>query len=322
MPQERDLIQKKPSKQTDVQTLIDKGVLPEEIQTVREIVNDFNGDELTEFNDGIIYRAYHAALRCRTQSLGIIAKKLGISRKVLEYYLKQYPKLGLAIQVGYMDAVDYLKEDLVSALTRVALGTTTTEITKYEKQYVNKYGDIIDTEDTKTITKELAPDVTAIIELMKRLDPAWQPKVSVDIQQEVSHTFNVKEDINVAVDYRKLSPSALRELIQSSKSSPNSQPLQVDEEGKSVRLKAKPVQDARRAISGDNKRKAPSPGARVTKNTIKLSQQAPEPVTVKTRKSNKVNKAVNTVIKGDKQNEQSTKARKRGRPRKSDSIDR
>lgn len=309
MPESKDLLQVKQKPDTDVQYLIDSGILPQEIQNVREIVNDFDGSQLDEFNDGIIYRAYHAALHCRTQTLGTIAKALGISRKLLEYYLKQYPKLGLAIQVGYMDSIDYLKEDLVNALTQVALGTSVQEVSVTNKQVLNKFGEVHDLTDTKTTTRQIAPDTTAILELMKRIDPAWVPKVAVDVQQNINHTFNVKEDINVAVDYRKLSPSALRELIDSAKDMGSNvgDVLHTEDDG-TTRKHTNIIRDA---LKDPNHPKRPSRGGAHAK---KLKEHTDSILKGKTTSKKSVKTDVN---KGVKNNEQQKETRKRGRPRKS-----
>jgi hypothetical protein len=52
---------------------------------------------------------------------------------------------------------------------------------------------------------------------MKRLDPAWVPQVDVNVSGQVEHNFTAVKDVNIAVDYKQLSPSALKELLNSQK---------------------------------------------------------------------------------------------------------
>ena len=204
---------------SNVEYLKSVGALDYEVQTAREIVAGFDPAKLDEFNDGMIYRAYYAAKKCHTMTKGTISKCLRISQKLLEYYLKTYPKLGLAIQAGYMDAIDEMKESLVSKLYDSAMGQTVKNTTTTETYVRTDDGELIQTTQTVTTHENsIPPNVSAQLELLKRLDPAWVPKVQVDLNQEINYNFHVVEDVNVAVDYRKLSPQALQELLKSGKS--------------------------------------------------------------------------------------------------------
>lgn len=191
-----------------------QGALDSDIQQARELAEGFNPDNVESFDDSLIYRAYYAAKKCKTASLINLAKALGITPNLLKFYCEQYPKLGMAIQAGYMDAVDTMKESLVSKLYEAAMGTTVTNLSTTRKYIVDDDGNKIPTsikevEDSVSVP----PNVSAQLELLKRLDPAWIPKVGVSVQAEINNNLHVVEDVNVQVDYKKLSVEALKELL-------------------------------------------------------------------------------------------------------------
>lgn len=222
--------------ESDVDYLKRVGALDYDIQMAREIVTGFDPQKLDKYNDGLIYRAYYVARQCKTMAKGIIAKNLHISTKLLNYYLETYPKVGLALQAGYMDSLDTMKESLVSKLYDCALGGTVTNKTTSTNYVRNQDGELIPRSVNVTEHEVyMTPNVSAQLELLKRLDPAWVPKVQVDINQEMNYTFKVQEDMNVAVDYRKLSPSALQELLASGKADiRNDDLMEVEETQRSV----------------------------------------------------------------------------------------
>ena len=195
-----------------------QGALDSDIQQAREIAEGFNPDNIESFDDSLVYRAYYAAKKCKTASLLNLSKALGITPNLLKFYCEQYPKLGMAIQAGYMDAVDTMKESLVSKLYEAAMGTCVTNSSTTTKYIVDEAGNKIpvsvkEIEDNVVVT----PNVTAQLELLKRLDPAWIPKVGVSVQAEINNNLHVTEDVNVQVDYKKLSVGALKELLAAGK---------------------------------------------------------------------------------------------------------
>lgn len=312
---DKDLLTKNlPKKSKDLDTVLEQGLLPEEVQTAREIVDGFDGAALDKYNDGLIYRAYHAARTCRNPNPGVIAKMLGISRKLLEYYLEKYPKLGIAIQAGYMDSADTMKHELMDALYSVAMGYKYTDVTVHQEDVLDDFGEVIASKkNTTTAYKNVPPNVQAILELMRRLDPSWVPKVEVDVQQNINQTFHVAQDISVQVDYRKLSPEALRELLQANKDPNCTQNLNDTEDGQSVRVQNKTClaeRRQRRLDSGKKPVKAPKNTTRNKAETDKLLELKKSNM-VKTRVT-KTKSVANNTKKGEIVNEK----RKRGRPKK------
>lgn len=192
-----------------------QGALDVDIQQARELAEGFDPNNVESFDDSLIYRAYYAAKKCKTASLRNLARALNMTPQLLKFYCEQYPKLGMAIQAGYMDAVDIMKESLVDKLYEAAMGTSVTNVSTTRNYIVNEDGVKIPTNVTEVEHEvSIAPNVSAQLELLKRLDPAWIPKVGVDVKAEINHNLNVTQDVNVQVDYRKLSVEALKELLE------------------------------------------------------------------------------------------------------------
>lgn len=111
-----------------------------------------------------------------------IAKNIGISRKTLSEWKKKYGYIGDTLKKG-KEIVDL---EVENALLKRALGYTTTE-TKVRS--VN--GDEI---ETFTTTKEVPPDVTAIIYwLNNRRSDTWRNKPKEQIDSTVKVVFDDKE---------------------------------------------------------------------------------------------------------------------------------
>lgn len=247
---------------SDVQYLKEIGALDNDIQTIREIVDGFDPKKLDMYNDGLLYKAYYAAKRCKTMSKNIIAKQLCMSVKLLNYYLDKYPKLGLALQAGYMDSLETMKENLVTKLYESAMGTTVVNTSKTTNYVINEFGDRVPVNETVTEHEiNTVPSVSAQLELLKRLDPAWVPKVQIDVTQQINQNFKVQEDINVAVDYRKLSVGALKELLASGKAdleddtNLKKEDLDTRKELKEIKLKESGQPAKRRGRPPKNKNK-------------------------------------------------------------------
>ena len=212
---EKDLL-KEMSENT--QHLLKEEIIDSQMLTIRENINEFDISKIDKYSDSLLYQTYYAVKKCKTASKRILAKNLGISLKLLNYYIETYPKLGLVIQMAIMDARDEMKETIVDALYTAAKGQQVSEETVAVETVRDAEGGVIGTkEKVTTVTKYVAPNISAGIELMKRLDPAWVPQVNVDVSGSVDHNLNVVQDVNVAVDYKQLSPTALKELLNSQK---------------------------------------------------------------------------------------------------------
>ena len=236
-----------------IKYLKEQGALDSDIQSAREFVEGFNPDSVETFDDGLIYRAYYVARKCRTASFGYLAKRLRMSTQLLKYYCEQNPKLALAIQMGYMDSVDCMKEDLVNKLYEAAMGTTLTTTSRTQNYITNDAGEVVPTTMTETThTAQIAPNVSAQLELLKRLDPAWVPKVGIDVRAEINENLHVVQDINVQVDYKKLSVSALKELLQAGKSDETHVQSTVTESGINNTTALKRIYENRKTSSEDS----------------------------------------------------------------------
>ena len=202
----------------NTEALVKNNIVDSQLLLLREEVNESDISKLDKYNDSLLYQAYYVAKKCKTASKRIIARQLGISLRLMNYYLETYPKLGLVIQMAVMDARDEMKETIVDALLSAAKGQEVTEqSTAVETVYDTEGAVLGSKEKITTVTKHIAPNVSAGLELMKRLDPAWVPQVNVDVSGQVDHNLNVVKDVNVAVDYKQLSPAALKELLNSQK---------------------------------------------------------------------------------------------------------
>lgn len=243
---EQENKQKQESESSTVAFLKERGALDADIQAAREIANelDLSKPGKDGFTNSLVYRAYYAAKKSKTAAPGYIAKVLGISTKLLKFYCEKYPKFAMAIQAGYMDAVDNMKERLVDKLYEAAMGTTLTNSTETTNYLINEDGVPIPTDKTEsTHTVQVAPNVSAQLELLKRLDPSWIPKVGVDISGEIKHTYNYTQDVNIQVDYKKLSPEVLHQLLEAGKTQAGVQNGMLLTESSAMELEEDTVQE-------------------------------------------------------------------------------
>ena len=108
-----------------------------------------------------------------------IAKKIGISAETFCVWKNRFPQFSEALKKG-KEVVDLMVEE--SGLLRRALGMTVTEVTT--NTYIDKDGE--EHTATKTVVKEIPPDVTAQIFWLKNRRPdLWREK------QEIVQTTNV-----------------------------------------------------------------------------------------------------------------------------------
>lgn len=109
-----------------------------------------------------------------------IAKKIGISPSTLSNWKKSHPEFAKALRRSRM-LVDI---DVENALYNRAMGTTITEtVTDDEGR-------------TKTITKQLPPDVTAMIFWLKNRKPnEWKDKRDVAVEGKLPVVLKGDEEI-------------------------------------------------------------------------------------------------------------------------------
>ena len=223
----------------NAQAMVDAGVIDADSLRIRDEVNSFDPKKLDKYCEPLLYRAYYVAKNCRACSYTQIAKGLGMSKKLFSYYMETYPKFATVVQIGINDCRENMKGGIIDALYSAALGQTVTETSKSEKkQFMGDDELPVLTITESSVTKHVPPNVQAALELMKRLDPSWVPQVNVNVDGQVSQNIHVAQDINIAVDYDKLSPEALKELIEST-STQNDLSKNKKEDGSAVRPAAK-----------------------------------------------------------------------------------
>ena len=278
----------------NTEALVKSNIIDGQLLSIREEVSDLDISKLDKYSDSLLYQAYYVAKKCKTASNRIISRKLNISLRLFEYYLEKYPKLGLTIRMGVMDARDEMKETIVDALFAAAKGQDVTEQSTAVETVYDPEGAVLGTkEKITTVTKHVAPNVSAGLELMKRLDPAWIPQVNVDVSGQVDHNLNVVKDVNIAVDYKQLSPAALKELINSQK--PLNQRDTVsykDENNKTVVKKSPKTSKAAKDTPKKNTTKKRASTARKAKKLVDESKRA-----VKNTKKQAKMEADNALLK-------------------------
>lgn len=203
----------------NVQVMLDAGIIDQDTLRIRSVVSDFDVSKLDKYCEPLLYQAYYVAKTSKTSSHNILARKLGISRKLFDYYMENYPKFALVIQIGVSDCREDMKQGVVDALYKAALGQTVSEKSEVtENEYLGEDNQLVTTKTkVSVVNKYISPNVQAGLELMKRLDPAWVPQLNIDVNANIEQNLKVAEDINLVIDYDKLSPEALKELIGSAK---------------------------------------------------------------------------------------------------------
>lgn len=135
-----------------------------------------------------------------------IAQNMGISRSTLSDWKNKFPDISNALKKG-KEIVDRQVEN---ALLKRALGYKYDEITRELKEVVNpETGEVEEVlVETKRVTKEVQPDVTAQIFWLKNRKPdVWRDKK----ETELSGSMNVNNP------FEGLTTEELRKLARSEK---------------------------------------------------------------------------------------------------------
>ena len=135
-----------------------------------------------------------------------IAQNMGISRSTLSDWKNKFPDISNALKKG-KEIVDRQVEN---ALLKRALGYKYDEITRELKEVVNpETGEVEEAlVETKRVTKEVQPDVTAQIFWLKNRKPdVWRDKK----ETELSGSMNVNNP------FEGLTTEELRKLARSEK---------------------------------------------------------------------------------------------------------
>lgn len=110
-----------------------------------------------------------------------IAHNIGVRRETLYDWIKKYPNISNALKKG-KEVVDIQVEN---ALLKRALGYTWNEITRgmQENPLTGENELVI----TRTVTRDVPPDTTALIFWLKNRRPdLWREKQSVEVQGSIS----------------------------------------------------------------------------------------------------------------------------------------
>ncbi len=105
-----------------------------------------------------------------------IIEYLKINRATFYRYKKEHPELQEALNNGYRTSL----KNVEAALYKVALGYSYEEIT----QERDRNGDMV---ETKRVLKEVQPNVSAIMNILKNKSPElWNTADKIDIKGEIS----------------------------------------------------------------------------------------------------------------------------------------
>lgn len=135
-----------------------------------------------------------------------IAEKLGVAASTFFDYKNKYPELSEALKKG-QEVADV---EVENALFKRAIGYKYDEVTKESDKVIDPETGQIKTVmvETKRVTKEVQPDVTAQIFWLKNRRPdVWRDKK--DVRTEVAGSLQIESH-----DLRKLSPEELKALEQ------------------------------------------------------------------------------------------------------------
>lgn len=202
---------------SNVEYLSKLGLLPAEVQNIRTLVHEFDPKTLDRYDDGLVYSAYCAALKCDGFNKSSIYKYLGVSKRLFDYYMKTYPKFNAAVNLGFADKQEQLKTSLVKRLYTLAEGIAVEDTSEVEESMYDADNNFLGKKVKKgTKVTHIPPDVKAITALLSKLDESWNPKLQVDVSGNVTN-LNVTADVDIAVDYKQLSVSTMKELLGSQK---------------------------------------------------------------------------------------------------------
>lgn len=205
----------------------------EELKRVAEFISDFDPRK-DKYKRTLEAQGYVAARRANMGGYNGIAKSLGLPYGEFKYYLETKPEFAAAIRKGIIDGKEEIKDQLIDRLIDKARGLKLTE-SKTEYAF-DEEGIEVPVKKTNTV-RDVAPDTQAILEVLGQLDPMWKPKAQLDVNVNSSLDINVTENKLITVDLRKLSPTALKEILEGQKTVPKDPLACKREDGKSINSK-------------------------------------------------------------------------------------
>lgn len=286
-----------------IRSVIDN-MCPENVQRIRDFVCVFDPNNIkTTYSDAMVAQAYIAARASKTGSLSMIAKNLGISYSEFSYYMDTYSEFAAAVRMGMLDGKEIAKERLTSVLYQRAVGMTVTE-TKHEDSESESGTGIISTSKTTKTEKVLPPDINAALAILRKLDPSWSPAQKLEIKSDTTYTnYNVTADVSMDLDLKKLSPEALREILNTSNQQiPHEYTLNQNEEG--VTAITKDIKPHTKHVMTDEERAERSRKIKEGKKAAKERKEQARQAEIKQLNETKrqIRKSVKGEINGNKIN--------------------
>lgn len=228
-------------------------VLPDSIKNVRKAFLQHTVPKVDRYGDGFVAQAYFAAKNSQTGSYCSIASALGLDKLTFQYYMEKYPDFVLAVNMGRLDGKKDRIENIESSLLARALGVEVEESIVEEAGVVDEDGNIKDPyRKVRKVKKQIPPDTQAALEILRRIDPNWNPKQTVELN--VNNNLNVQEDVNIDVDLRMLSPETLIEILNSNKREKNME-INNTPEGNSVTFVGNAGEKNRESLRKSNKKR-------------------------------------------------------------------
>lgn len=241
-------------------------VLPDKVREFRNKITNYTPPKKDRYGDGFLSQVYFAAKNSATGSMNSIRKELNLDNLTFQYYMDTDPEFVAAINMGIYDSRKEKISELESSLFSKALGTEIEEsrLEEYEDLDLNSGESVITHRKKTVIKKQIPPDTQAILTLLQKIDPSYNPKQVLDIN--VSGNINVEDDVTINVDYRTLSTDTIRELLNSNKQGMNTE-INRTPQGESVRYLNEPKNKDRK-MSEETKRKI-SESMKKRKNGVK-----------------------------------------------------
>lgn len=272
-------------------------IIPEHVKRFRETFLNHTVPKFDQYGEGFVAQAYFAAFNSPTGTNYSIANALGLDTLTFQYYMQKYADFATAVNMGKLDSRQNRLADLESSLLAKAMGVEVEEVRTEDSGSIDEDGNFVQTyRKVTTVKKQIPPDTSAAIAILGRIDPAWNPKTTLDIN--LNKTLNVTEDVNINVDLRSLSPDALKEILGSQKSTqdmeinktPDGQSVRfLGEKGEQFRAKS----EAQPLVYVPKPREKPEPGVTKTKKPMSIETKKKISEALKKRYSDKKNEGGN-----------------------------
>lgn len=126
---------------------------------------------------------------------------LHISRTSWLKYKSEYPELQQAIDTGYAHSIKKVE----AALFKAAIGYTFDEVTTELRTDAKGVSKMV---ETKRVRKDIQPNVTAIMNILKNKGRGWDTAEKIDIKGKIENR-NILEDVPSA-DVAKIAAEILK----------------------------------------------------------------------------------------------------------------